>query len=97
MIEISIRYFAHFHVITGKKHETLLLREGTTLRELFDTLIEKYGFLFKKELFDSEEGQMRSNVLVLINGISADQFKEKLNTVLSSGDSVIFAFPISGG
>jgi MoaD family protein len=97
MIGISIRYLTPFHVITGKKQENMLLCEETTLRELFDILIKKYGFSFKKELFDSEEGRIRSNILVLVNGRSADQFKEKLNTPLSSGDSVIFAFPVSGG
>ena len=97
LISVSVRYLVNFSVVTGKKKEDLLLSEGATLNDLIDQLIEKYGGTLKKEIFDSQTGDIKPHVLILINGRSLDQFKERTHVVLAYGDSVIFTFPVTGG
>ncbi len=97
VVSISVRYLVNFSVVTGKKKEDLLLREKSTVKDLLDKLTEKYGITWKKEIFDLKTGEIKPHVLILINGRSLDQFKEKLQLVLANGDSVIFTFPVTGG
>lgn len=97
MIKVAVRYLTPFFVITGKKEENILMHEGATLKDLLNKLVERYGLSFRKELFSSQIEEIKPHVLILINGRSVDQFKKKLNTSLSYGDSVILTFPVSGG
>jgi MoaD family protein len=95
-VNVSVRYLVNFSVVTGRKNEDILLQEGATLQDLMDQLIEKYGSTLKKEIF-SQTGEIKPHVLILINGRSLDQFKEKLHKTLANGDSIIFTFPVTGG
>jgi len=95
-MNVSVRYLVNFSMVTGKKNEDILLREGATLRDLIDQLIEKYGASLKKEIF-AKAYEIRPHVLILINGRSLDQFKEGLQLALANGDSLIFTFPVTGG
>lgn len=97
MVSISVRYLVNFSVVTGKKKENLTIHEKSTVKDLLDRLTEKYGSTWKKEIFDLRSGEIKPHVLILINGRSLDQFKEKLQLVLANGDSVIFTFPVTGG
>jgi MoaD family protein len=97
LISVSVRYLVNFSVVTGKKKEDLSLSEGATLKDLMDQLIEKYGEVLKKEILDSQTGDIKPHVLILVNGRSLDQFKERAHVVLAHGDSVIFTFPVTGG
>jgi MoaD family protein len=95
-MNVSVRYLVNFSVVTGKKNEDILLQEGATLQDLIDQLIEKYGSTLKKEIF-LQTGEIKPHVLILINGRSLDQFKEKSYVALANGDSIIFTFPVTGG
>ncbi len=95
-MNVSVRYLVNFSVVTGKKNEDILLQEGATLQDLIDQLIEKYGSTLKKEIF-SQKGEIKPHILILINGRSLDQYKERLHTPLANGDSLIFTFPVTGG
>ena len=97
MINVSVRYLVQFSIITGKKQEYVAIVEGATLNDLLNQLTEKYGPALKKELFDTKTGEVKRHVLILINGRSMDQYKDRLATTLSVGDSIIFTFPVSGG
>jgi MoaD family protein len=97
LISVSVRYLVNFSVVTGKKKEDLSLSEGATLKDLIDQLVEKYGDALKKEIFDTQTGDIKPHVLILINGRSLDQFKERAHMALAYGDSIIFTFPVTGG
>lgn len=97
LINISVRYLVNFSVATGKKQEEVTLPNGATLSDLIDKLTQRYGNALKKEIFDSKTGEVKPHVLILINGRSLDQFKERLGIPLANGNSVIFTFPVTGG
>lgn len=97
LINVSVRYLVNFSLVTGKKKEDLLIPENSTVKDLLDMLVEKYGDSLRKEIFSLGTDEIKPHVLILLNGRSLDQFKEKLGTVLGYGDSVIFTFPVTGG
>jgi MoaD family protein len=68
---------------------------GTTVRDLIDTLIDRYGQKAKQALYD-EKGQFDPLVQVLLNGeewVTHDRF----GTTLQEGDSLIFMMMMAGG
>lgn len=97
MISVSVRYLVNFSIVTGKKQENVMITEGATLKDLLNLLVERYGQSLEKELFNLQTGEVKTHVLILINGRSVDQYKDKLHTALSYGDSIIFTFPVTGG
>jgi len=97
LIRISVKYLASFSAITGRKEETLTVPEDTTLKGFLLEIVEKYGPAIKKELFVSQTTDIKPRILVLVNGRSVSQLPDKLDAVLSSGDSVILTLPMSGG
>jgi MoaD family protein len=97
LISVSVRYLVNFSVATGKKQEEVTLPDGATLSDLIDKLTERYGNALKKEIFGSKTGGVKPHVLILIDGRSLDQFKERVDTPLANGNSVIFTFPVTGG
>jgi MoaD family protein len=97
LINVSVRYLVNFSVATGKKQEEVMLPDGATLSDLIDKLIQRYRNALKKEIFEAKTGKVKPHVLILIDGRSLDQFKERLGTPLENGNSVIFTFPVTGG
>ena len=80
-MRISVKYFASFRDITGRREETLEVPDGVTvtgLREYVKGLYERIAD--------------RDQVLVAVNGVFAP-----LETVVVEGDEVAFFPPVSGG
>jgi len=94
---VSVRYLASFAIVAGRREETLLVPDGTTLKELLTKLVERHGPSLEKEIFNSRAKEIKPHVLVLVNGRSVNQLADKLNTKISYGDSVILTLPTSGG
>jgi MoaD family protein len=68
---------------------------GTTVSDLIETLVDRYGQKAKEALFD-ELGKFDPMVQVLLNGeewVTQDQ----LNTTLQDGDSLVFMMMMAGG
>lgn len=87
----------NFSIVTGKKQEIVKVPDGATLSDLLNLLVERYGPALQKELFIPQTGEVKPHVLILLNGRSVDQFRDRFKTVLSQNDSVMFTFPVSGG
>ncbi|MEM2703532.1 MAG: MoaD family protein [Candidatus Bathyarchaeia archaeon] len=97
MIRISVRYLANFAIITGRREETFLMPEGSSLKELLAKIVERYGTSFMEEIFNYGSNEIKPHVLVLVNGQPLKQIGSKLDTKLFHGDSITLALPISGG
>jgi MoaD family protein len=97
LIKVSVRYLASFAIVVGRREETLLVPDETTVKELLTKLVERHGPSLGEEIFDSKAEEIRPHVLVLVNGRSVYQLAEKLNTKILYGDSVILTLPMSGG
>ncbi len=95
LIKIESRYYAYLKELTGKNSEYIMIEEGSTVSNIINYIIEKYGERMRSYILDSE-GRIRSNITIAINA-------QKLNTelamkhVLNDGDIVVILPPIAGG
>ena len=55
--------------ITKTSFENITVKENTILGELLNILVDKYGELFKLNLFTPDTGRLK--LIILVNGISA--------------------------
>jgi molybdopterin converting factor small subunit len=77
--------------ITKISFENIIVKEVIMLGELLNILIDKYGELFKLNLFDPDTGRLK--LIILVNGISAAD----LNFNIFDGDKLNIVSPITGG
>lgn len=95
LIKIETRYYAYLKELTGKNSEYIMIEEGSTVRNIINYIIEKYGERMRSYIMDNE-GRIRSSITIAINA-------QKLNTelamkhVLNDGDVVVILPPIAGG
>ena len=97
MIEARVRFFGPVRSIVGKKEQTLLLKEGATLKTLLEELRESNGPEFQ-EYIVFQGTTVNPALLVSLNGESVDEIQNldaplPIEAVLD----VMLAVPISGG
>jgi molybdopterin synthase sulfur carrier subunit len=90
---ISIKFFATFREIIGKKELDVEYREGMTMGDLLQELCSKSESM-EKACF--ENGKLRDYDELLINGHNI-QFLNGLDTVLQDEDVIAVFPPVAGG
>lgn len=96
MVSVTVRYPMPLREITKKTEERVELPQAATLDDLFKVLSERYGEVFRGYVFDSE-GNMRENLLILLNGRSLDKHKELFGMTLGQEDILAILSSMSGG
>lgn len=92
MGKIRITFFGALTRIIGEK---TIHVEASNLREAINTLIERYGELLKKRIYD-EKGKLRRFINIYINGRDV-RFFNSLDTRLNDGDEVSIIPAVGGG
>jgi molybdopterin converting factor small subunit len=77
--------------ITQISFENITIKEDTMLGELLNILVDKYGELFKLNLFAPDTGMLK--LIILVNGISVGDLKFNI----CDGDRINIVSPITGG
>ena len=77
--------------ITKTSCENITVKEDTMLGEVLNILIDKYGELFKLNLFAAETGRLK--IIILVNGVSVGD----LNFTICDSDRINIVSPITGG
>jgi molybdopterin synthase sulfur carrier subunit len=95
LLKVQVKAFARIRDVLGSEVE-LEVHEDMTVGDLLDELVKKYGDEFKRQIFDSEIGKLRSYVRILLNGRDID-FLNGLGTKLNNGDVLALFPPIAGG
>jgi len=85
---VFVKFLGYFSQVTGKREEKLVLDEGSTISEMLDELVKKYGKKFR----DAIGGEGYREALFVVNG----ERVEKDHT-LAHGDEVIISYPLGGG
>ena len=94
-MKVRVRYFAALREITGKREEQVELQPDSTMRDLFNSLVELHGTRFKEYVLEEKTGSPRTHLIFLINGTSINSL-QGLETRLND-DSVISMMPPVGG
>jgi MoaD family protein len=90
-----VKHYVVIHGPIGVKEDTLEIK-GSMLRDLIETLSQKYGRDFHRLTINSKTGRLQRGVLVSINGVDARLIGD-LRAKLSDGDVVTFLPPVAGG
>jgi MoaD family protein len=98
MTMVTIKFFATFRELTGKREENMEIgQKGTTIVDILDRLSSEYGKKFKDFVFEpSKRKSLKSQISIMINGQSIVNL-EKLRTKIKDGDTIAILPPISGG
>ena len=93
-ITISVNFYATLRPIVGGKTKEFQIKEGGTVRNLMDEIIQFYPAL-QKELFD-DEGELLGYVHIIVNGRDVQFLENAFETPLTPEDSISI-FPAVGG
>jgi MoaD family protein len=91
-MEVTVKFFTTLREITGKKEEKIVLDNHATVKDLLNTLLNKYGKAFGDYVFESSDIP-RSSLQFLIDGVGITN----LQTKLRNGCKVAIIPPVGGG
>ena len=94
-MEVDVKFYAMLREATGKKVETVVLPEKSSVRDLIDLLVERYGDRFGYYIYDKQK-RVRDYLSFMLNGVNVNSLSG-FETLLSDGDVVSFLPPIGGG
>ncbi|UCE74015.1 MAG: MoaD/ThiS family protein [Methanomassiliicoccales archaeon] len=89
MPQVTVKYLMVFSQVTGKQSERLEITKDATLKDLLDSLYNRYGRKFRKLVESDFENR---SVIFVVNGESKDP-----STTLVEGDEVLISYPVGGG
>ncbi len=94
-MKVKVKALADLWEAVGKKRELLVeLKDGATVLDLVNKLVEQYGEPLRKILV-GEKGGLSDSIVVLVNRTEIGKGAEE--TVLKDGDEVTFMPPVAGG
>lgn len=98
LLRVSVRFFASLRELVGKKVEQIEFSdsEKVTVGKVLKRLSEVHGKDFVEYVFDSETGEIRSYLLLLVNGRSITSL-EGVETRFLDGDVLAILPPVGGG
>ena len=95
MIDIKINFLSLLADITKIKELDLSVHENSTIKEILESLISKFGGEFKRKILDSPDSLSRYVILGL-NGKDIRTL-DNLNTIVSHHDEILLLPAIAGG
>jgi MoaD family protein len=95
-MKVKVEYLGMIKNLLNKRVEELELTESTTLQELLSKLSNLYGTPFKKEVFEPGQKDVKTGLVVTVNGVLMGQL-QGVETVLKNGDNIIVMSLMSGG
>ena len=94
-MEVEVRFYAMLREVAGKKAERVVLPPKSSVGDLIDLLVERYGDEFARYVYDSEK-QVRSFLSYMLNGVNINSL-DRFDTMLKDGDVLALLPPVGGG
>lgn len=94
-VEVEVKFYAMLREIAGKRAEKLVLPPKSSVRDLVNLLVERYGGKFEGYIYDSEK-RVRSYLSYMLNGVNINRL-DGFDTMLKDGDVLSFLPPVGGG
>lgn len=94
---ITVKFFATLRDAAGKREvEVNAQSEGMDIQNLMRFLFGKLGEDFERAVLDSETGNVRQYIKIMVNGRDIEHLKG-FKTLVKDGDIVQVFPPIGGG
>ena len=81
----------------GNEGHVVLEMEKGTLRDVLEALSKRYGKKFENMIFDSRTKEVKRSNIILLNGQSYLNLRDRLGSELKDGDEIKFMPPVVGG
>jgi MoaD family protein len=94
--EIIVKLFAHLRQAAGMNEVKLEIDEQTTIKDILNKSIERFGKDFESRLKDSRTGELVP-FLIMIGNKEISSVRGDLNTKVMDGDEISFLEPVGGG
>jgi MoaD family protein len=94
-MDIEVRFYSVLREITDRRSETVTLQPNSSVRDLINILVEKYGDSFSSYIYDNNTG-FRKHVFYMVNGVNINK-REGFDTILHKDDVFSFLPPVGGG
>ena len=79
--------------LSGNRKEEIEIEDNASITDLLKRLTEKYKTPFKEIVYDQDTTELKSNVVISVNG----HLSNDVNTKLRNGDHVLFLPILVGG
>lgn len=93
---INVKYLDSIKKIVGKNEEKIEMDQYDTINNLIQKLGKKYGEVFLNIIMDSK-GNLKDDILILINGKSIKTHKEMCGEFLSEEAVAVILSIKTGG
>ncbi len=94
-MEVEVRLYAMLREVAGRKVLRISLPPKSSVGDLIDILVERYGGDFERYIYDAEK-RSRRYLSYMLNGVNINSL-EKFDTPLKDGDVFSLLPPVGGG
>ena len=94
-LEVEVKYYAMVREATGTRREVVEVAAKSSVGDLVDLLVERYGGDFTRYVYD-EEKRVRDYLSFMLNGVNVNSIKG-FDTPLNDGDVLSLLPPVGGG
>jgi MoaD family protein len=94
-MEVEVRYYTVLREITENRFEKITLKPNSSVKDLINYLVEKYGEKFDSYIINSNM-RLTRNISLVLNGVNIKEL-QGFNTLLDKDDVISFLPPVGGG
>ena len=96
MGKVKVKLFAHLRRAAGVNEIELEIGDGTTVKDVIDKTIGRFGPEFEKQLKDARTGEL-APFLIMVGRKEISSVRGDLSTKVMDGDEVSLLEPVGGG
>ncbi|MGD2200991.1 MAG: MoaD family protein [Candidatus Bathyarchaeota archaeon] len=94
-MKVEVKYYAMLREASGRKMEDIELPEGSSVGDLMDVVVGKYGEDFYRYVYDGQK-RVRDYLSFMLNGINVNSM-DGFETPVRDGDVLAILPPVGGG